>query len=250
LPHFIQYQTLYTVERLTLLYTIFLITDLLSQPDLRLKILNKTLMTYPKAVVFDLLTGLLDSWTVWDAAAGNSSDGRRWRARYLELTYGCGVYRPYEELVTKAAADAGLAPEAPAALLASWNKLKPWPEVRDVLTKLRARGILIGVITNCSIELGRRAADCCGVPFDAVVTSEEAGFYKPHPKAYGAILSSLDVEASDALFVAGSSGDVVGAADAGMQVVWHNRVKLELRPGSSLPLKESRSLDGALEAYL
>ena len=32
----------------------------------------------------------------------------RWRKRYLEITYGCGVYRPYETLVREAAADAGL----------------------------------------------------------------------------------------------------------------------------------------------
>ena len=29
----------------------------------------------PKAVVFDLLTGLLDSWSIWDAAAGSNQQG-------------------------------------------------------------------------------------------------------------------------------------------------------------------------------
>jgi len=207
-------------------------------------------MTYPKAVVFDLLTALLDSWKVWDAAAGNSTDGRRWRARYLELTYGCGIYRPYEDLVTQAAADTGLLPDAPAALLENWDNLKPWPEAPDILAKLRARGILIGVITNCSIELGRRAADRCGVPFDAVLTSEEAGYYKPYPKAYAAILSALGVDASDTLFVAGSSADVPGATEAGMQVVWHNRVKLAARLGSAPPLHEGLTLDEALQGFL
>ena len=73
-------------------------------------------MNTPQAVVFDLLTALLDSWSVWDEAAGNEADGRRWRARYLELTYDCGVYRPYETLVAEAARDAGLPPTAAAAL--------------------------------------------------------------------------------------------------------------------------------------
>ena len=65
-------------------------------------------ITHPKAVVFDLLTALLDSWSVWDATAGSEILGRQWRARYLELTYGCGAYRPYEELVAEAAADSGV----------------------------------------------------------------------------------------------------------------------------------------------
>lgn len=50
-----------------------------------------------------------------------------------------------------------------------------------MLTRLRARGLHIGVVTNCSAELGRRAAALCGVPFDAIVTAEEVGFYKPRP---------------------------------------------------------------------
>jgi FMN phosphatase YigB (HAD superfamily) len=51
------------------------------------------------AVLFDLLTTLLDSWTVWNRVAGGEAPGRRWRAAYLELTYGCGAYAPYESLV-------------------------------------------------------------------------------------------------------------------------------------------------------
>ena len=47
-----------------------------------------------QAVLFDLLTALLDSWTVWDRAAGNRDAGRSWRAALLVLTDGCGAYRP------------------------------------------------------------------------------------------------------------------------------------------------------------
>jgi len=207
-------------------------------------------MVYPKAIIFDLLTALLDSWKVWDDAAGNSDDGRKWRARYLELTYGSGKYQPYEDLVARSAADTGLSSSAPEALLKQWDTLEPWPEAPEIFAKLQARGILLGMVTNCSIELGRRAAKRCGVKFDAVVTAEEAGFYKPHPKPYTAILEALGVKASEALFVAGSSADVPGAMRVGMEVVWHNRVNLPARPGSMPPLREGRSLDEALQDFL
>jgi len=82
-----------------------------------------------------------------------------------------------------------------------------------------------------------------------MVTAEEAGFYKPHPKAYSRICSSLGIDASDVLFVAGSSADVLGAAAAGMQVVWHNRVNLPARPGST-PLREGWTLDEALRGFI
>ena len=43
----------------------------------------------------DLLTALLDSWSVWDAPAGSVERGREWRAAYLRRNYQTGRYRPY-----------------------------------------------------------------------------------------------------------------------------------------------------------
>src|SRR5262245_6489395 len=65
-----------------------------------------------EAVLFDLLTALLDSWSLWNAAAGSPAAGRAWRGEYLRLTYGCGDYRPYETLVREAARTAGVDEQA------------------------------------------------------------------------------------------------------------------------------------------
>ena len=201
----------------------------------------------PKAIIFDLLTALLDSWTLWNQAAGSPSWGLDWRKAYLELTYGCGSYRPYEDLVEQAARQVGLGPAAPEYLLKHWDDLKLWPESVSVLERLRSKGLKIGVVTNCSDELGRRAARLFS--FDAVVTAEEAGYYKPRVKPYEDALKKLDVRAEDALFVAGSAADVPGAAGVGMKVLWHNRVGLQAK-GDVLPLKEGAMLEDVLEAWL
>jgi 2-haloacid dehalogenase len=55
------------------------------------------------AVVFDLLTALIDSWTLWSRAAGSAEDGLRWRREYLALTYAAGPYRPYADIVRQTA---------------------------------------------------------------------------------------------------------------------------------------------------
>ncbi|NDH54688.1 MAG: haloacid dehalogenase, partial [Betaproteobacteria bacterium] len=44
------------------------------------------------AILFDLLTALIDSWSLWNRVAGGEEPGRKWRAEYLRLTYGCGSY--------------------------------------------------------------------------------------------------------------------------------------------------------------
>lgn len=209
----------------------------------------------PKAIVFDLLTALLDSWSLWDAStpSGTPTEGRIWRGRYLEVTFGAGSYIPYEDLVRQAARDVGLPESAPAAMIRDWETLQPWPEVADVLGRLRARGYKLGVVTNCSTNLGhiaaRRAGGTGDGGFNAVVTAEESGFYKPAPEAYGSVLDMLGVKASDVLFVAGSAGDVEGATNAGIKVVWHNRVGLE-KVGGAVPMREARTLDDALRDFL
>lgn len=223
----------------------------------------------PRAIVFDLLTALLDSWTLWDRStpSGTAAEGRRWRERYLRLTFGAGAYVPYEDLVRQAAHDVGLPPSAPAALLRDYARLPAWPDTGRVLRALRQRGYRLGVVTNCSKQLGHLAARGAELAasesgggaaeteesfrFDAVVTAEESGFYKPAKPAYEAILAMLGVaeEPGDVLFVAGSAGDVQGATEAGMRVVWHNRVGLA-RVGEAVALKEGRTLEGVLEDFL
>ncbi|CAM3602842.1 Nucleotidase [Bordetella sputigena] len=201
--------------------------------------------TYPRAVLFDLLTALLDSWTVWNAAAGSAEKGRAWRARYLQLTYGCGAYEPYEDLVRQAARDTGLQPSAPNALEARWDELPPWDGARELLRALRPH-CKLAVVTNCSRGLGTRAAARMGVDWDVVVTSEEAGFYKPDPRPYRMALERLGVEAEDAAFVAGSGYDMFGTAAVGLRTFWHNRVGLGLPAGAKEPEIQAATLEPAL----
>lgn len=98
--------------------------------------------TLPKAVLFDLLTALLDSWTLWNDVAGSEARGRAWRAEYLRLTYGCGRYVPYEQLVREAAVTTGLPAAAADTLEARWLELPPWSD----LSELRALAVMKGLM--------------------------------------------------------------------------------------------------------
>ena len=48
------------------------------------------------AVIFDLLTGLIDSWSLWNEIAGSELKGRDWRSRYLQITYKTFEYKKNE----------------------------------------------------------------------------------------------------------------------------------------------------------
>lgn len=196
-----------------------------------------------RAVLFDLLTGLLDSWTVWNRVAGSEAAGRKWRAAYLELTYGCGAYRPYESLVAEAAGDEKLALR----LSEEWSTIEPWPEAPRVLEQLNCP---LGIVTNCSEELGRAAAARVGVPFEVIVTSERAGFYKPDPRPYRLALEELKLEPGEVLFVAGSGFDLVGTGRVGLDTYWHNRVGLKRPENAPPPMHESRSLHDLVDCVI
>lgn len=180
------------------------------------------------AVVFDLLTALIDSWTLWNDVAGSAERGMAWRKRYLEITYGCGTYRPYETLVREAAVDAGFPARLADDLERRWAELAPWPEARGVLETLGAH-VPLAVATNCSNRLGRLAAERTGAKYKVIATAESVGFYKPRREVYLAVLDELGTDPARTLFVAGSASDVPGAKGVGMPVYWHNRIGLPPR---------------------
>lgn len=204
--------------------------------------LNNAANTPVQLVLFDLLTALLDSWTLWNSVAASEEMGRTWRMAYLKATYGCGSYRPYETLVEEAAVEVGLGRQAAAELEARWGELQAWPEAKAVLAALKPH-YKLGIVTNCSEKLGRQAADLLGVPFDVVITSEQAGFYKPDPAPYRLALETLDIAAQNAVFVAGSAYDMFGTEKVGLPTIWHNRVGLAAPQGAPAPLIVRPTLD-------
>jgi 2-haloalkanoic acid dehalogenase type II len=200
------------------------------------------------AVVFDLLTALLDSWSLWDDVAGDERTGRRWRGRYLELTYAAGDYLPYESLVAAAARAEALDEQLALDLTGRWDELQPWPEATSVLTGL-AGVARLGVVTNCSTALGVRAAARLGLEVDVLVTAEQAGAYKPRAEPYQLALDRLALPPERVLFVAGSRFDLSGAAAVGLPVWWHNRIRMD-RGTQPAPVAEHDTLTPLLDDVL
>jgi 2-haloalkanoic acid dehalogenase type II len=202
------------------------------------------------AVLFDLLTALLDSWSLWDAVAGGAEVGRRWRMEYLRITYAAGRYRPYEHLVGEAAVAVGLPRHLADDLAGRYAAIEPWPETSAVLGEMHANDITLGVVTNCSDALGRLAASRVSVPFGVVVTAERAGCYKPDPAPYRLAMDELSVAAERCLFVAGSAYDLIGASRVGMPVWWHDRIGMTPPPHAPAPLARHRTLHPLVEHVL
>lgn len=198
-----------------------------------------------RAILFDLLTALMDSWSLWIDVAGEDMLGRAWRRESLRRVTTAGAYRSYEQIVIEAGDVVGLESSKASLLLERWEAgaLQPWPETRRVLAELAAAGWTTGVVTNCSQRLAEIAAAATHYSFDEIVSAERAGVYKTDPRAYRAGLEALGQSApTEVLFVAGSAHDVPGAGAAGMRVYWSNRFGEPVPAGAPAPLRNEPNL--------
>src|SRR5258708_2749357 len=186
-----------------------------------------------RAIAFDLLPALVDSWSLWIDVAGDEDLGRRWRTTSLRMVTSTGAYQPYEHIVARATAEVGLPPDRAAALLARWSEIRPWPEAPEVLRRLG--GYRLAVLTNCSQKLAEISAAATGGRFEVVMSAERAGIYKTDPRAYLAVAKALDVEPGALLFVAGSAHHVPRAGQGGMKGYWAKRQRPPASPGAPAP---------------
>lgn len=192
------------------------------------------------AIAFDLLTALVDSWTLWTKVAGSDELGRLWRTTSLRIVTSAGVYQPYEEMVRRAAVEVQLAPARADELIARWGEIRPWPETPEILRRLGQ--YRLAIVTNCSQRLAEIAAAATGGIFEVIMSAERAGYYKTDPRAYLAGARALGLEPADILFVGGSAHDVPGAAGAGMKVYWSNRQGLPVPADAPIPLVNATDL--------
>ncbi|MEP6695223.1 MAG: HAD-IA family hydrolase [Chloroflexota bacterium] len=194
------------------------------------------------AVGFDLLTALLDSWSLYADVAGGRELGMKWHGASQTLLRG-KPYRPFEDLVRDAARSVAIDPAKADELLRRWGESSPWPDVPPVLSRLGSYTRFI--VTNCSERLGALAAARAGT-FDLVMTAERAGAYKPDPRPYRAAIDALGLQRKRVLFVAGSAHDVGGAARSGMDVYWANRGRVP-PPTDATAMREEADLRGLID---
>ncbi len=122
--------------------------------------------------------------------------------------------------------------------------LETFPEVREVLTRLKAAGLATAVLSNGSPEMLQAAVQSAGIGelLDAVLSVEEVGVYKPHPKVYQLAVDRLGIGREAIAFQSSNAWDAYAASAFGMRVVWCNRYgqRQERLPGR--PDFEVRSL--------
>jgi len=98
-------------------------------------------------------------------------------------------------------------------------KLVLFDDVVPALTDLKNRGLILGLISNVDRDVTSLLNEL-GLPslLQVTVTSQSAGFNKPHPEIFQAALRQAEVQAQESIYVGDQYQiDVVGANKVGMK---------------------------------
>lgn len=129
-------------------------------------------------------------------------------------------------------------------LMSLYLTLDAFPEVPDMLKRLKSAGIRAAILSNGSPKMLAAAVANAriGDLLDAVLSVEQVGVFKPHPKVYQLAVDALGIPARTISFQSSNAWDAYAASAFGMRVVWCNRYgqRRERLPGS--PDREVRSL--------
>ena len=106
------------------------------------------------------------------------------------------------------------------------------PRILPMLADLKARGIKLGLITNCFSEEAKLIRENELFPFfDAPCLSWEEGVRKPDPAIYRICLARLGIPPEQCLYVGdGGSGELEAAREIGMhavQATWYRQDTFE-----------------------
>lgn len=104
----------------------------------------------------------------------------------------------------------------------------PFPDAKPALEALAGnRARPVALLTNASAMMATataKAGDVFGL-FDALLSAEPTGVFKPNPAVYQLAASRFSLGAGEIAYVSAHAWDVAGAALAGMQAIWLNRRK-------------------------
>jgi len=191
-----------------------------------------------KACVFDAYGTLFDFASAAKGCRDVLGDGidkltALWREKQLQYTWLRALQGRHADFwqVTGDALDFALEtlgvekPGLRDRLMRLYLTLDAFPEVPDVLARLKKAGLKTAILSNGSPAMLDAAVKAAGLDalLDAVLSVEAVGVYKPHPKVYQLAVDRLGIPAAAIAFQSSNAWDAYAASAFGMQVVWCNR---------------------------
>ncbi|MDO9402389.1 MAG: haloacid dehalogenase type II [Polaromonas sp.] len=218
-----------------------------------------------RAVLFDAYGTLFDVYSVGLLAeqmfpGQGQALGVLWRDKQIEYTRlvttsnGGAHYQPFWALTRAGLRYAckrlalDLTPEREQRLMNQYRHLSAFPENREVLQALKARGIVTGILSNgdpLMLDVAVKSAGLDGL-LDHVLSVDVVRKYKTDPDAYALGPQATGLAARQIVFVSCNSWDALAATWYGYQTLWVNRYALPFEELGTQPVRTGNTLRDVL----
>ncbi|WP_298905015.1 haloacid dehalogenase type II [uncultured Aliiroseovarius sp.] len=211
-----------------------------------------------KAIAFDAYGTLLDVYSVGALAEeffpGKGADiAVTWRDKQIEYTRlrtMCDQYADFWQVTGDGLDYAcelhGVTPTAAqrAALMGAYEKLTAFQENHAQLTRLKAAGVPMAILSNGTPAMLDSALEAAGLDglLDHVLSVDSVGKFKTAPEAYQMGPDVFGCDASEILFVSSNCWDICGATWFSYHTIWLNRYGLPMERLGVEPMAHGTSL--------
>jgi 2-haloacid dehalogenase len=199
-------------------------------------------MPETRALLFDVFgtlvdwrTSLVDEATAVGGRTGVEADWAAlvddWRRAYrptLDRVRGEGRWRDLDVVQRATLTDVldrrgvTLPTEERETLVLAWRRLRPWPDTRTGLHRLRS-GFRTATLSNGHVALLVDLFRFGDLRVDALLSAQLADSYKPDPRTYLRGAQLLGCEPGQVAMVAAHADDLMAAADVGLRPLFVRR---------------------------
>ena len=155
-----------------------------------------------------------------------------WRTVQLEYTWLRSLMKKHEDFwrVTEDSLDFAMESHKidkkfRSKLLELYKKLNSYPELVMCLKHLKEKNVKTCILSNGSPSLLDELTVHAKVKelFDDLISIEDVGIYKPHPKVYELVTKKYNCKPEEVCFLSSNTWDIVGGGIFGYQSIWVDR---------------------------
>jgi len=190
-----------------------------------------------KAIIFDAYGTLFDVNSAAEKCKDKIGDkwegfANYWRTTQLEYTWLRSLMKRHKDFwqITEDSLDKSMNAfninkSMRSELLNLYKTLNTFPEVKDVLNKLKEKNYKLAILSNGTPSLLNELVKSNNIEniFDDIFSIEDVGVYKPDSRVYDIPTKKYQLQKNEIAFLSANTWDVSGGGNHGYHAIWVNR---------------------------
>ena len=190
-----------------------------------------------KAIIFDAYGTLFDVNSAAEKCKGKIGNkwenfANYWRTTQLEYTWLRSLMKRHKDFwqITEDSLDKSMKVfnidnSMKNELLSLYKVLSTFPEVNEVLKKLKEKKYKLAILSNGTPSLINELVKSNNLDnmFDDIFSIEQVKVYKPDTKVYNIPIQKYKIQNDEVVFLSANTWDISGGGNFGYNAVWVNR---------------------------